>query len=169
MKKLGQIQVCLECPSPSGSILSFLYIILILANVANLSSSLKTQLTKLLVCEASCNNPGGIRSFIALSTLLLQQPQTSVIALLTHSTPVTKPYVSQRTYLPFFIFPVLAQDLAQSRYPIAQETLLNASQRISLVAQLVRIHLPMQGTRVRALVLEDPTCRGATKPVRHSY
>ena len=27
----------------------------------------------------------------------------------------------------------------------------------------------MQGTRVRALIQEDPTCRGATKPVRHNY
>ena len=27
----------------------------------------------------------------------------------------------------------------------------------------------MQGTRVRALVQEDPTCHGATKPVRHNY
>ena len=27
----------------------------------------------------------------------------------------------------------------------------------------------MQGTRVRALVQEDPTCRGATKPVHHNY
>ena len=27
----------------------------------------------------------------------------------------------------------------------------------------------MQGTRVRALVREDPTCQGATKPVRHNY
>ena len=27
----------------------------------------------------------------------------------------------------------------------------------------------MQGTRVRALVREDPTCRGAAKPVRHNY
>ena len=27
----------------------------------------------------------------------------------------------------------------------------------------------MQGTRVRALVQEDPTCRGATKPVCHKY
>ena len=27
----------------------------------------------------------------------------------------------------------------------------------------------MQGIRVRALVQEDPTCRGATKPVRHNY
>ena len=27
----------------------------------------------------------------------------------------------------------------------------------------------MQGTWVRALVREDPTCRGATKPVHHNY
>ena len=27
----------------------------------------------------------------------------------------------------------------------------------------------MQGTQVRALVGEDPTCRGATKSVRHNY
>ena len=40
---------------------------------------------------------------------------------------------------------------------------------VSLVAQWLRIHLPMQGTRVRALVQEDPTCRGATKPVHHNY
>ena len=33
----------------------------------------------------------------------------------------------------------------------------------SLVAQWLRIRLPMQGTQVRALVQEDPTCRGATK------
>ena len=41
--------------------------------------------------------------------------------------------------------------------------------RASLAAQWLRICLPMQGTRVRALVREDPTCRGATKPVRHNY
>ena len=39
----------------------------------------------------------------------------------------------------------------------------------SLVAQWLRILLPMQGTRVGALVWEDPACRGATKPVRHNY
>ena len=39
----------------------------------------------------------------------------------------------------------------------------------SQVAQWLRTHLPMQGTRVRALVREDPTCHGATKPVRHNY
>ncbi|KAJ8775615.1 hypothetical protein J1605_001335 [Eschrichtius robustus] len=38
-----------------------------------------------------------------------------------------------------------------------------------LVAQWLRIRLPMQGTQVRALVWEDPTCRGATKPVCHNY
>ena len=42
-------------------------------------------------------------------------------------------------------------------------------QQTSLVAQWLRIRLPMQGTRVWALVREDPTRRGATKPVRHNY
>ena len=41
--------------------------------------------------------------------------------------------------------------------------------RASLVARWLRIRLPVQGTRVRALVREDPTCRGATKPMRHNY
>ena len=41
--------------------------------------------------------------------------------------------------------------------------------RTSLVAQWLRIHLPMQGTRVQALVWEDPTCHGATKPTCHNY
>ena len=39
----------------------------------------------------------------------------------------------------------------------------------SLVAQWLRIHLPMQGTQVRSLVWEDPTCSGATKPMCHNY
>ena len=43
------------------------------------------------------------------------------------------------------------------------------SKRAPLMAQWLRIRLPMQGTRVRALVREDPMCRGAAKPVRHSY
>ncbi|KAJ8782787.1 hypothetical protein J1605_009869 [Eschrichtius robustus] len=38
-----------------------------------------------------------------------------------------------------------------------------------LVAQWSRIRLPMQGTQVRSLVQEDPTCRGATRSVRHNY
>ena len=41
--------------------------------------------------------------------------------------------------------------------------------RTSLVAQWLRIRLPMQGTRVETLVWEDPTRHGATKPVRHNY
>ncbi|KAJ8784990.1 hypothetical protein J1605_007546 [Eschrichtius robustus] len=39
----------------------------------------------------------------------------------------------------------------------------------SLVAQWLRLRLPTQATWVRALVREDPTCRGATKPVRNNY
>ena len=39
----------------------------------------------------------------------------------------------------------------------------------SLVVQWLRICLPMQGTRVWALVREDPTYCGAAKPVHHNY
>ena len=39
----------------------------------------------------------------------------------------------------------------------------------SLVAQWLRIRLPMQGTRVQSLVQEDPTFRRATKPASHNY
>ena len=38
----------------------------------------------------------------------------------------------------------------------------------SLVAQWLRIRLPMQGTQVQSLVQEDPTCRGATEPMCHT-
>ena len=41
--------------------------------------------------------------------------------------------------------------------------------RASLVAQWLRIRLPMQGARVQSLVREDPTRHGATKPVSHNY
>ena len=36
-----------------------------------------------------------------------------------------------------------------------------------LVAQWLRICLLMQG--IQALVWEDPTCRGATRPMSHNY
>ena len=51
------------------------------------------------------------------------------------------------------------------KFPSLKSLLLGAS----LVAQWLRICLPMQGSRVRALVWEDPTCRGATRPVSHNY
>ena len=43
----------------------------------------------------------------------------------------------------------------------------NGPHLTSLVVQWLRIRLPMEGTWVRALAQEDPTCRGATKPVCH--
>ncbi|XP_067592559.1 small ribosomal subunit protein bS18m isoform X1 [Pseudorca crassidens] len=37
----------------------------------------------------------------------------------------------------------------------------------SLVAQWLKVRLPMQGMQVRAPVREDPTCRGAAGPMSH--
>ena len=45
----------------------------------------------------------------------------------------------------------------------------NVDSGTSLVAQWLRICLPIEGTLVGSLVGEDPTCRGATKVVHHNY
>ena len=52
---------------------------------------------------------------------------------------------------------------------VTEQRLQEDADGASLVVQWLRICLPVQGTRVRALVREDPTCHGATKPVRHNY
>ena len=39
----------------------------------------------------------------------------------------------------------------------------------SQVVQWLRIRLSMQGTRVQALVCEDPTCRRATRSTHRNY
>ena len=44
-----------------------------------------------------------------------------------------------------------------------------STNRVSLVAQWLRVRLPMQGTCVHAPVREDPTCRGAAGPVSHGH
>ena len=52
---------------------------------------------------------------------------------------------------------------------IIKEMHTKTTMRASLVAQWLRILLPMQGTQVQALVREGPTCRRATKLVCHNY
>ena len=49
-----------------------------------------------------------------------------------------------------------------------KDTTKKENYRASLVAQWLRVCLLMQETWVRALVWEDPTCRGAAGPVSHS-
>ena len=52
---------------------------------------------------------------------------------------------------------------------IRYESVKKKVHRASLVAQWLGIRLPMQGTQVCALVREDPTCRGAARPMSHNY
>ena len=68
----------------------------------------------------------------------------------------------------FRIMIVKIQDL-RKRMEAKIEKMQEMFNRTSLVAQWLRICLPMQETRVRALVQEDPTCCVATKPVHHNY
>ena len=74
------------------------------------------------------------------------------------------------------ILPFLTTQDVHKLFQAALSTLKAWKQRVqdcitgaSLVAQWYRIRLPIKGTGVRALLREDPTCRGATKPVRHNY
>ena len=62
--------------------------------------------------------------------------------------------------------PKLSDILLQNNWPLL---LKSAKVGTSLVAQWLRTRLPMQRTQVQALVREDPTCCGATKPVHHNY
>ena len=56
--------------------------------------------------------------------------------------------------------------------PALEDVLLGGNEKrqrgASLVAQWLRVCLLVQGTRVRALAWEDPTCRGAAGPVSHN-
>ena len=47
--------------------------------------------------------------------------------------------------------------------------LIKSQIRASLVAEWVRIHMPMKGTWVQSLIWEDSTSYRATKPVGHSH
>ncbi|KAJ8776578.1 hypothetical protein J1605_015167 [Eschrichtius robustus] len=65
--------------------------------------------------------------------------------------------------------PTLIRAKAAEPDPLSTARKIKPWSRASLVAQWLRIRLPMQGTRVQALVREDPTCCGATEPMCHNY
>ena len=73
-------------------------------------------------------------------------------------------------HLYFFSYTIFKKTEKQSFKSLSSEVQIrNPGRETSLVAQSLRIQLPMQGTRVQTMVREDPTCCGATKPVRHNY
>ena len=65
--------------------------------------------------------------------------------------------------LKFKVYNILSRTMKNQK---KKKTILGGT---SLVVQWLGIHLPMQGTWVRALVREDPTWHGATKPASHNY
>ena len=67
------------------------------------------------------------------------------------------------------VFVLLKTTMRYYFVPTRMAIIKNKNKGASLVAQWLRIRLPVQGIRVRALVREDPTCCEATKPVHHNY
>ena len=90
-----------------------------------------------------------------------------------HTFPIFKVKTKFQTRMGYFSH-IIGEWFIMSTYLMALETfrlLLFVRKQClgaSLVAQWLGICLPMQGTRVRALVWEDPTCHGATRPVSHN-
>ena len=70
--------------------------------------------------------------------------------------------------IPFY-FRLLEDYLEKLKSYLNHFALKSTMLRASLVAQWLRICLLMQGTWVRALVWEDSTCHGASRPVSHNY
>ncbi|XP_068390776.1 histone H2B type 3-B isoform X1 [Eschrichtius robustus] len=56
-----------------------------------------------------------------------------------------------------------------AKHAVSEVVIQKLNSGASLLAQWLGIRLPVPGTRVRTLVQEDPTCRGATQPVHHNY
>ena len=76
--------------------------------------------------------------------------------------------VKPKSVRPHRLLPLCLHLMEEGRQ-VGQSCYINTCPGASLVVQRLRIRLPMQGTRVRALVWEDPTGRGATGPVSHNY
>ena len=63
---------------------------------------------------------------------------------------------------------IYAPNIEATQYIRQMLTAIKGETRASQVAQWLGVCLLMQGTRVRALAWEDPTCRGAAGPVSHN-
>ena len=69
---------------------------------------------------------------------------------------------------PYFFLPS-DSDLDSLSFSLSHTHTHTHTHLTSLVAQWLRIHLLMQGTRVWSLVWEDPICHGATKPMSRNF
>ena len=81
---------------------------------------------------------------------------------------LTHPMASLKIYLYIYIYIYISLYISVCQWLVTLFRLRNSFEGFPGCAE-VKNRLPMQGTRVRALVREDPTCCGATKPVHHNY
>ena len=124
-----------------------------------------------------CSNSRGLQraichvsreKIVVQAVLILQSPSLAFPRMIEYNIHLTNPEQlvhTGRSWWWFFLISVCPALNILSGI----SWILSSEWGASLVAQWLRICLPMQGTRVQALVQEDPTCRGAAKPVCHNY
>ena len=79
-----------------------------------------------------------------------------------HLTLIAKAFMSKYNHVPSLI-----KTLSGSLGP-SEERSQSSLDGTYLVAQWLRIHLPVWETQVRSLIQDDPTCHRA-KPMHHNY
>ena len=124
------------------------------------------------LCPQSLNSSlqGQSNSCICFQRCFVHKQVNFIYKIYIYANIYTYKYVCMNILIHFFFTQMITYCLHCSRHlAFSNSVLLKSDLGASLVAQWLRICLPMQGTRVRALVWEDPTYRGATRPVSHNY
>ena len=103
-------------------------------------------------CPAKGKEPSETREVTESDVIPSEQPELKVTVTRLPSIILTN-----------FIKTKAASDALQCPATSPENCILKINQGTSLVAQWLRIRLPMEGTPVRSLAQEDPTCCGATK------
>ena len=130
--------------------------------------------TKLLnkSLNGNCLQTGALQTYI---TKWQQTPNPLVNYPIWHFSIDSYSPIKTCTFVPCFLLRVifsityLINNVKALRPENGHVSVLRREIRASIVVQGFSIHLAMQGTLVRSLVLEDPMCRGAAKPMRHNY
>ena len=122
-----------------------------------------------LVCQGTSSGPHSAEPFRTVSQFKLQSKYTCSL----HNKYIGSSLIFVQMLIPppldVWLWPWYLEQ--RNKFPLHWTAVRIKCKCIgtSPVVQWLRIRLPMQGTQVRSLVWEDPTCHGTTKPASHNY
>uniref|UniRef100_A0A8C6C9H7 Melatonin receptor 1B n=1 Tax=Monodon monoceros TaxID=40151 RepID=A0A8C6C9H7_MONMO len=122
-------------------------------------------------CLWSSNIRSFLTTFVVFVIFAICWAPLNCISLAVAIDPEVAPQVPEGLFVASYFLAYFNSCLNAIVYGILNQNFCREHKKIvsgaSLVAQWLRVRLPMQGTRVHALAREDPTCRGAAGPKSH--